>query len=420
MDMNKLEDKGWGSMSQILDKEMPIRKNRKRFFLWFFLLAAVLLATSYFIYQSNMGVEGNNDSEPIALNEPDNESQATQNLILANEIQANLQEPVEVVTNETHSSPQKSLNSLSTLNEKRSDLVEIMKELPFSEIEEDHESDAIINTNSSSPALKESVDKLVDKNLSNTLLKNLIQISALSRLDCNLLGQPRPLIPARYFDLKLVEASEPIIVKPRLKYLLGLSSSWTTDGFFKGFGGTFNMQAPISNRLFVLGGVSIHRYKTNDQEGPSFTLSLNESGAFEDVELPEMGEEMMDENAVTNAENIKNNLEFKDFNAVDFQMGVGMEFAKGLGFWLGGNLKYVFSVDQPDFEPIQSAGSFGSSLTSKSWLINPKLGLYYDIKDRLRIGLIFEKGFEHIYNDNNNIVEFKPLSFTNLQVAYSF
>ena len=418
LDMNKLADKAWGSMNQILDKEMPQGKDRKRFILWFFLLGTLLLTAFYFIYQTSSKIDQNTFANHSI-------STSKQNYISDSKFNETISHEDEV---EQHSSTVNQIEaSENTQSTTKSDLVSNKKEaLVFSSSFKEGASIPVLNidendlnllTDSPSSFLIEDYVNIIEESKVKGLA-SIVQIPALSNLDFSFLGEIRNLRPARYFDLEPVNISEPINEKFRLKHMLSLSSSWTTDGFFKGFGGTFDTQAPLSSRVFALGGVSFHRYKTKDQNSPSFDLSTNESGAFEDVDGPE--NEMMDENEVTNVENIRNNLEFKDFNAVDFHLGVGMEITKGLGFWVGGNLKYMFSIDQTDFEPILSVGSLGSSLNSNSWFINPKLGMYYDIRDSLRVGVSFEKGFKHVYYDKNNIVEFSPLSFTNLKVAYSF
>ena len=64
-----LVDKGWGQMSSILDKEMPVEKDRRRPFLWwFFGVAALLLVsfTGYVILDSDKNGAATDQEVPVA------------------------------------------------------------------------------------------------------------------------------------------------------------------------------------------------------------------------------------------------------------------------------------------------------------------------------------------------------------------
>jgi hypothetical protein len=421
LDMNKLADKAWGSMSQILDREMPQKKDRKRFILLFFLLSTVLVAASFLLYRSlTNNDDSQNHNEPIALND--------------------------LKTKPVFESNQTAVN-YDHVEEDRSDLAfidesleSVTKDITISILDEEaktkYDTDPIIESVSfdkinkrTKETLPTDIQNVEKKNLrepknttetNNNFIGIVNQISALARLDCGLFNNRRSLMPAKYVEVELEEIITDEKEKSRLKSLLGLSLSLTTDGFFTGYGGGYDLQVSLPKRLFVLGGVSFHSYKAKDQASPSFSISNNEAGAFEDGELPENEGTTMDENVASNVESIRSNLNFNNFNALDFHIGVGVKLTNNLGFWLGGNLKQVFSIEQPDFEPVLAAGAEGSSLNSSSLFINPKVGVYYDVIDRLRVAINFERGFKHLYYDTNNIVEFDPLSFTNLKMAYSF
>ena len=137
-------------------------------------------------------------------------------------------------------------------------------------------------------------------------------------------------------------------------------------------------------------------------------------------DVPDIGEGGEFVGEVTNADNIRQNLNFQNYQTVDVNLGLGLTAFRNLDLWAGGNLKRVFSISQPDFQSVLTSGSQGSQLRSKTWFVNPVIGLSYHVKGKIQLGVSHEFGSSHIYRDLNGIVQFDPLSYTNFQVLYNF
>ena len=410
-DWRHLEDQGWASMSITLDKELPVKKKRRTIFLWLFFLAVLSLSIVYYLNSTQAAsIKEQNiadKTDPIDLQEQNsNVSNKQEPLVKTTNEEQNTEEPL--VKNEPTIKP---IASQSKTSSNYKSIIQVIKDVV--NVEQPSSSSTTLIQLADNPNLE--TEELV---IEATKAVSLVSINALERLIFKpSFQEPNEsnVLPS-FAEIK----SEP--VKTRLSRIstgLGLSSSWTIDGFFRGLGGTAQIEASLNRKLYLHSAISYHRYSVLNQGEPAFAFDIPDGGTFEDMG-PEVEGGGESNNQTANEEDLQRSINFNEFSTLGLDLGLGIHLSKRLNIWAGANLKHYFSFPQPSQDELINISTFGSELVTNSLQLNPKLGINYSILERLQVGLSYEYGMKHIYEDTNQLFSLNPISFVNADFIFRF